>query len=332
MRSLITSLLVAGFLVGLAATALGRYGKHHFIPQQQMETAVAAGDDCVLFLGDSRMVAALDSEALHRTLKSGGPDACHVELAIGATEISGMYLTARHYLSSGRHPRLAVIGKVGDSLLGPAKPLRPEEMVGNNAIHLTWSSPSDALLEVPGFPAASIAALDDGFRFLAARTSALGRYQSLVSARIQRLQAALVSASGGAQNRFGALGDMALLEGRLRARAPARLAEAIGGPSSARYGAWFTRLAELLRSRRIPMLVVELPMHDVYRRAVIESPQAEAYHSWLAGELTLHGDSFLDLSRADWVNDELFDDELHLGRKGAALVSTEIARRLAQAR
>ena len=329
MRVLFVPLFTASLLVALGAHGLARYAPRHYVPAQEMERGLAAGDGCILFLGDSRMVAALDPAALHHTLQASGRDRCHAGLAIGATDVAGVFLTAREYLSAGRLPRVAVIGKAGDSLLGSADPLPPEQMVGNNAIHLIWSTPRDVLDEVPGFPWASVEAFDRGFRFLVGRSSALGQYQSLVSARVQHLQELLVGDAAGPQNRFGAVGDMGSLEGEFRARAPKRLTQAMHGGADDRYGHWFRALAELLRSRRIPMLVVELPMPDDYRRSVTDTGLASSYEAWLANELVRHGDRFLDLSRADWVRDHLFMDELHIGPAGATLVSTEIGRSLA---
>jgi hypothetical protein len=332
MRGLVISLLTASVLVLVAARGLARYAHRHYLPQQQMDRARAAGDGCLLVLGDSRMVAAFDPDALHRPLQAAGRDGCHAQLALGAIQVSGIYLTAREYLAQGRSPRIAVIGKVGDSLLGPQEALRPEEMVGNNAIHLIWSTPVDVFAEAPGFPLASVDAFDRGFRFLVARATSLGRYQSLVSARIQTLQGALVGAGAQPRNRFGALGDMSLLEDGLRARAPARLQAAMQNLPDERYGGWFRALADLLRARHIPMLIVELPMRSLYRASVTDTGEAIAYQDSLADDLKRHGDALLDLSRAPWVNDQIFVDELHLGGAGAALVSAEIGRCLATTR
>lgn len=328
MRHLATSVLVCVILLAGIAIGLGSYAPRHHLPQQQMEDADRRGNGCLLFLGDSRMVAALDAGALHQELRLDGNDRCHVQLAVGATDVGGMYLTAREYLSRGHVPRAVVIGEVGDSLLGLG-PARPEAMTGNNAIHLVWSRFNDVFTEIPGFPTNGIGAFDAGFRFLLARATPLGRYQSLASIRIQRLEALMTGERGAPQNTFGGLDDMAKLEETLRARARNDLAEVMGGSDDVRLGRWFGPLLELMRRHGVVPVVVELPMRASYRMAVTATPEAASYRRWLAQQLTNRGGSFLDLSSASWVADQLFVDELHLGPAGAALVSRAIARHLA---
>jgi len=328
MRSLLASVITCAALLAGGAALLGRFGSHHFLPQQQMDDAARAGDGCILFLGDSRMVAAFDADALHQALRRAGGERCHAQLAIGATDIGGAYLAAREYLAHGRVPRAAVIGKVGDSLLVSGR-ARPEDMVGNNAIRLIWSRPEDVFADVPGFPTEDIGALDAGLRFVFARATPLGRYQSLISIRAQRLGAWLTGQAPGAQNRFGLLGDMESLEGTLRARAQAELAAAMRDDAPARrYGPWFERLTDLLRQHGVAPIVVELPMREAYRAAVTSTPAALAYQAWLAAELQRMGGELIDLARAPWLDDRLFADGLHVGPTGARLVSAEMGARL----
>ena len=217
MRGLLISIATAVAALVAVNLVLGWYGPRHFVPEQQMQAALSAGDGCILILGDSRMAAGLDQGALHQALIQRRADRCVADLSIGATNVSGAFLAARRYLSIGRKPALAVVGKVEDSLLDPDRDATgPRMMVGNNAIHLTWTTPRDVFAEIDGFPFASVAAFDDGLRFLIARSTALGRYQSSVTLRAQRLQHALTGADRGSENRFGKFSDMAALERDLR--------------------------------------------------------------------------------------------------------------------
>ena len=289
-----------------------------------MRTALSQGDECLLFLGDSRMAAAFDGTALHAKLTEYGVDRCVVNLAIGATDVSGMVMTARRYLSAGRRPLVAVVGKVADSIIDPA-PANPDSMVGNNALHLVWSNPGDVFSEVSGFPFANVRAFDDGGRFLFDRSTALGRYQSQVSIRVQRVQNALVSAGPSPQNRFGAVVDMASLEEGLRLAAVARLETALR-PSrgSPHFGSWFTRFQDDLGKVGASVVVVELPMPSNYRRQVTETSQAAAYQKWLKEALASRGDSFVDLGRPPWLADSSFADALHLNGSSAARLSADL--------
>jgi hypothetical protein len=328
-RTLIVAALT--FLAVLIACdrILGRYGARHFLPQQKMDRAAAAGDGCILILGDSRMDAGFDSSAFHEGLRTTGRDHCVAQLAIGATTAAGHYFTVREYISGGRRPLVAVIGMAGDSLLGPQHAVRPDEMVGNQAIHLTWTKASDVFAEVPGFPTTNVATFDAGLRFLMARATSFGRYQSMVSIKTQRLARWLTGQASESVNRFGALDDMARLEEGLRADASARIAREMASPASERLGQWFPWTATLLEHHGVPIVAVELPMPEAYRKSVAELPQTVAYRTWLAGELHRRGGAWIDLSHETWLEDRLFGDPLHLGAQGATRFSQSLGRHLA---
>jgi hypothetical protein len=290
--------------------------------------AVAAGPGCVLWLGDSRMDAGYDPLAFQNALSGRSAGRCSIDLAIGATDISGSYLTAREYLARGGLPSLVVIGKVADTLLAPDQALDPQQMVGNNAIHLAWSHPADVFLEEPGFPSANLAAFDAGLRFLVAQATPAGRYQSLFSARVQALQNALIGRVSAGRNHWGAVEDMGGLEQEMRQRSSRQLAAANAAPVSDRLGRWFPLLVRLLKDRKIPFVVVELPMPTAFHRAVCEAPENQVYERWLSAELPRYGGALIDLSAEPWVSDELFVDPLHLGRQGASLLSAALGKRL----
>ena len=83
-------------------------------------------------------------------------------------------------------------------------------MVGNVAAELAWSRAADVQTFVPGFP---LHGLDRGLRFSIERTTALQSYASLVWAKVQAAEAALMgSPSKGPINRFGLVEDMQALE------------------------------------------------------------------------------------------------------------------------
>jgi hypothetical protein len=202
-------------------------------------------------------------------------------------------------------------------------------MVGNNIIHLTWSRPSDVFAEVPGFPAENLRVFDAGLRFLFARASALGRYQSLFSIKVQQAQNRLTHAPSSPQNRFGMVGDMGSLEERLRVRAIDRLSAALGSAPSERIGLWARLLVDLLRSRGLPFVLVELPMPKAYRQTVTASSVAVAFRRWLALDLAARGATYVDLGDPTWISDPLFADALHLNELGAEKLSTSLGQRLA---
>jgi hypothetical protein len=326
MRTLLAGALTC--LLGLAAAGLGlrTYASRHFLPRQHLQEALAAGDGCVLVLGDSRTEAAFDAVAFHHGLRARGADRdrCLAVLPVGATDIAGHFLTAREYLAQGRRPSVAVLGIAGDSILGPETPLDPRDLVGNNVIHFEWAHPADVFDEVPGFPGRDVGAFDAGFRYLADLATPFGRYQSLVAVKTQALTRRLTGRAEAERNRFGAFADMVALESGLRSRAPERLAAAMRGSEGERLGLWFPRLAALLEAHGARLLVVELPMRRVYRDNVTDLPSSSAFRAWLAGELARRHESWLDLSHEPSIDDGLFSDALHLAPAGAAIVSDEI--------
>lgn len=324
----LTALALLGLTDGLLAHRMGR----HFLPEQKMEQAVAAGPGCILLLGDSRMDAAYSPSALHDALHRKASDRCVADLSIGGTDVRGAYFAAREYLSRGGRPQLVVIGEVADSLLDPDSPLDPQEMTGNNAIHLVWSRPSDVFLQVPGFPLASVGAFDMGFRFLVGRATAIGRYQSLFWVRVQGAQDRFAGGHPSSVNRFGQIADMDHLAEEMRARAISHMERLMTAPAGPELGTWFTRLIQLFRERGLPFALVELPMRESYRHAVTETPQALAYQGWLARAISPWGGTSIDLAAPPWIDDSLFADALHLGKPGAKKLSEDLGSRLASLR
>jgi hypothetical protein len=329
MRSLLVPALTALALIGVADRLLASRAARHFLPEQKLEAAVAAGSGCILLLGDSRMDAAYSPSDLHNGLDRTGFDGCVADLSVGATDVSGAYLAAREYLARGGRPRLVVVGKVADSLIDPDSRLDPQQMIGNNAIHLLWSRPSDVVLEVPGFPAASIEAFDAGFRFMVGRATAIGRYQSLFWVRVQRAQDRFLTGPEPTVNRFGQISDMSRLEENLRTKALSRMGHAMTASTERELGTWFTRLDQLFQDARIPFAIVELPMPERYRRLVTRTPQAVAYQRWLTERLVLSGGTSIDLGEPTWIDDALFADALHLNPEGAKRLSRDLGERLA---
>src|SRR5436190_22382431 len=101
MRRLLFSVATAAVGLVAADRLLGWYGQRHFLPEQQMQAALSGGDGCILILGDSRMAAGLNQPVLHQALSQRGADRCIADLAIGATDVSGAFVAARHYLAAG---------------------------------------------------------------------------------------------------------------------------------------------------------------------------------------------------------------------------------------
>jgi hypothetical protein len=329
MRALLIAVAVFLLVVGGVNAMLGRVGPSHFLPEQRMRSAVAAERGCTVLFGDSRMEAAFDEAAFHEALRARGADRCVINLATSYTDISSHFLTYREYRRRGGRASMLVIGKVADSLLGREGGFDPKDMVGNNALHLRWSRPGDVFYEQPGFPTSDIGTLDAGLRFLVARASALGHFQSIFWFKVQVIQNALV-APPQAQTRWGALSFMRDLQQEFRVGAAKRLAAVMEGPPEQRLSRWFPRMVDILAEDHIPLVLVEVPMPSEFRHVIDGLPAAAAYQRWLAQQLpALGGKALIDLSRQTWLEDGKFEDPLHLAPAGAKLFSRDLADKMA---
>jgi hypothetical protein len=317
-RTLLASLLL--FAAGLAVVdaGLARYARRHFGPDQLLRKAVAAGDRCVVAIGDSRTEAGIDPVALGAALAQAHAPACVAPFGIGAVGLEGQSFALRQYIADGRRPRLVVLGA---GVVLPTNPIDPAEMVGNLAVELEWSRPSDVGAFFPGFP---FHALDAGLRFSIARTNALQSYASLVWAKVQGAQSGLVGETRGPANRFGLVSDMRALATSFAGDAHDRLEREKDHWS---VGRWFESIDALARAQGSRVVVVHVPMTTTYRRAVNETPLWSDYAAWLATELARRGDAYVDLSAS--VEDDRFADGVHVNEEGARIYSNALGRAVA---
>jgi hypothetical protein len=325
----------AVFLAAAAGVdaAFGWYAPRHFLPVQKLARAEAAPGPALVVVGDSRAEAGMDFGALRSRLDRAGVALPLVDLGIGWNDVPGQVVVVRALREKG--PPLAglVMAVAGDGVLEPVRPVDVADLVGNPAVVVALSRPSDVFVHYPGFP---LRHLDPGLRFLFARSCALETYRSLVWVRVQALQDRLVTRPGtareaGEAGRFGRAGDMAMFEGDLLTRALERfrLARAPGG--GWRLGPWFQRLRDDLRRTGTPLILVEMPMPENYRRLVTLTPEGRDVRRWLAGLVAADGGLFLDLSDPDalGLSDRDFPDHLHLSRQGAARFSEALGDHLA---
>jgi hypothetical protein len=314
-RRLFTSLGVFVIALAEADATLARYAQRHYGPNKTLSEAVAAGDGCIVTIGDSRMAAGIDAEALRSAIGDG---ACVASLGIGAIGIEGQSLALRRYIEASRTPRVVVLG--GGPIL-PSDPIDPSKMVGNVAVELAWSKPGDVGALFPGFPFES---LDAGLRFSLERTNAIESYASVVWEKMQLWQARLTGAATRPSNRFGLVEDMQGLAGAFASNAVDELERWSGRWQE---GAWFDAIDAATRRAGATLVVVHVPMVTTYRGRVNALPQWKAYEAWLAADLGRKHDVYVDLSAS--VDDGLFADGVHLGGQGARVFSTLLGRTVA---
>jgi len=327
----------SSFLVALATLVLGLlgveralawYGPRHFVPELRLEQALGSPSQCVVLVGDSRMVAGYDEAALVQGLKTHGRDACVKTIAIGALRIPGLAIAVREYLERGGKPSLVVLGASEDTLLAREEPFDPGTFVGNEAALLSWSHRDDVRRLYPEFPFGSPLAFDQGFRFLVARSSAFGTYLSLAWQKVQAFQDR-VTGRAQASNVFGALSDMEARGRAMQRVARAELALALERPESERLDPWFAYLEENVHAAGASLLIVELPMPSSYRRTITQSLEGQRYLDWLESRMARRGDRLVDLATPEWLDPADFADFVHLNQAGARRFSTELGIRLA---
>jgi hypothetical protein len=304
-------------VIALAQTdaTLARYAQRHFGPNKILREAVAAGEGCVVTIGDSRMQAGVDPEEMRTAL---GGECCVASLGIGALGIEGQSLALRRYVEAPRAPRVVVLG-AGPLL--PTEPVDPSKMVGNMAVELAWSRAGDVGAFFPGFPFVS---LDRGLRFSMERANALESYASLVWEKMQLWQSRLTGGASHASNRFGLLEDMQALAGGFAADAVDGLERWSGRWQE---GPWFDAIDATTRRAGATLVVAHVPVPTVYRRRVNELPLWKSYEAWLAGDLARQHAVYVDMSAS--VDDELFADGVHLSPDGARLFSSQLGRAVA---
>jgi hypothetical protein len=317
-RLLLISL--ATFVVGVASVsfAYGRYAAARYGPERTFDAAVAAGEGCVVTIGDSRMVEGVDRGSLERALAARGRFACVAPLAIGALKLPGQAVVLRRYLDA-RRPSAVVLGVSDGTLLPDEEASDPAAMVGNRAVELVWSNADERALF---YPDASLRTLDARLRHSVLLQSSLGSYGSLAWISVQSFQDRLAGASEQQPaNRFGRLDDMKALENTFRQGAAAQLSR---WNERFEISPWFERIVRLTSERRVPLVVVSVPMRSGYRRVVNESPAAHRYRTWLVSELAKRPrTSYVDLSAV--ADDDEFMDGVHLGPQGADTFSERLA-------
>jgi hypothetical protein len=99
----------------------------------------------------------------------------------------------------------------------------------------------------------------------------------------------------------------------------------IGGPPKA----GFYRICRLARSLGIPLVVINPPVSDEYRRLTFSKAVADEYHRFMAEAERSEGFGFFDLDRgAPGLTDADFMDLGHLNSDGARKLSRYVARKI----
>ncbi len=131
-------------------------------------------------------------------------------------------------------------------------------------------------------------------------------------------------------NAFGAFSDMARFAETLQDDAKIRFRWA-HTPDGWRLNPRYLRLRDDLRRTATPLVVVELPMPDVYRENIVDRPEGREFRRWLNDQVTADGGLYVDLSDPSplGITDANFPDRVHVDTQGAARISAVLGGKLA---
>jgi hypothetical protein len=322
-RSLGSALLTVALGLAAVSVALDVEGPSRFLVERKLAQAVARGDGCVAYTGDSRMVMGVLPSLLQDELKRLGSQVpCVSDLSIVGTTSVEHWLAVREYLRSGRRPSWVVVGVTVDDVLSSAL-TDPSELVGNRSVTLTWSDTSDVFAL---YPALSIESFDRAVRFSLLRSQPIGRYVSLGWVKVQPLQNAAMGVPAWDPGRRDDPDEISQQHAHWEREASAILA---GWKETDRFSPGFEQLLRLLRAEGIPLLAVSVPMPPGYRKKVDEHPRAQRFRAELSRRLRPSG-YLRDLCTMP-LGPEDFQDAAHLGERGARAFTTEIAKAIALA-
>jgi hypothetical protein len=319
---------LAVLLTGLVAinVAFAWYGHRHFLPEQKLAAALEQGPGCVVFTGDSRTSALLDTAAVHKALARSGVDACVADLTLGGVGIPGHTALVRRYLAEGGRPRAVVLGFGGAGLLRPLTPPDPGDLAGSGTVSMLWATPADIFATYPD--GRSIREWDQRFRFALAASLPMGVYEARLWEAVQQVQDRFTGKPSGPSNEFGAIADMEAAAAQLTDISSDRLGASRPSSGSINWLAeqdpFFVSLSNELEAARVPLVLVQVPMPSSYRQALASSPVMASYRAYVAQAFR-----FIDLSDGTGLTDADFPDNLHVSRDAASGVSAALGGKLA---
>jgi hypothetical protein len=322
---LVRQVIVAVVLFATADQALRVYARAHFIPTRKLAAAVRAGDGCVVFSGGSDMQSALLVDTVQRSWQ-GSKAPCLADLALGGTSPDVRFMAFREYLSAGRRPSALVIGFKGHDVMDERE-LAPGYHLGNDATVYEWGTLADFPLY---YPHLSFAAVDNAFRFLLYKASAIAAHRQTLWIRVDLLQQRLGLKPKLETNALGNVEAFKEIEAQLRTAALANQTT-MRNPAAYRLAVWPTRLVEVARQAGSRVWFVRLPATKASERASFPDATIEkAFTAFMTRLAQENGGDFIDLSRDPWVDDALLVDALHYSPHGAELISQSLGRALAK--
>jgi hypothetical protein len=278
------------------------------MPRQMIRAIEQSPPITDLFVGTSQIVVAIDPEAFERAR----PDSRALNAGLGATSIIEHDILMRRGLA--RHPARAYYG-FWNTPLTDEPPAGWRDLFGNRAMSYYVDRETAIGYIAPHDPVRAWSIRLTSFVPLIVERAALW-------ATVERLRRALagIGAPPRATNRFGRVEDFALLEQtedafRHACREPVERGSSLAAP--------VVDMLERGRDAGAKVTMVLMPMPASYRDRFYTMPEWQRYVVYVADEIKRLGGVYLDAS--DWVDDNGFDDAVHISPDAARTFSARLA-------
>jgi hypothetical protein len=307
-RALLVQLTVwALALIGVNAAIDGV--SRNSLPRQIVRAIEASGPVTDVFAGNSLAVSGFDTQAY----EAARPGARALNIGLGWS------FAPEHDILLRRALRLRpahVYYSSSDTMLTDVVPSRWQDLVGNRAMAY-YIDPETAI---------RFFAPEGGPQTLAIRVTSripmvADRFSIWPAVERVRRQLGGIGMPPEPVNRFGRVEDFASFAlgeepaFQLACREVVRLQTPLT-PA-------VRDMLALVRQAGGTMMIVEMPRPSDHRRRVYTSPEWAAYQAYIAERIREAGGHYIVAS--DWVADDQFSDPLHLGPRGAAVLSGRLA-------
>jgi len=311
-RAFLVQLAVSAALVVLLNAAIARLAVNS-VPRQLLRTIAASPPVSALFVGNSLVVAAIDSNAYEQAQTRTTLEGPTLNIGMGSSSPIEHDLLLRRAL--GLRPARVIYGFFDNQLTARIEN-RWSDLFGNRAM-VFYVDPSIGLRYIA--PDSPWRALE--FRLLARVPMFVER--ASIWARIEKGRRRLRDFGIRPRQvaRFGQVGDFREIE-PLDAAAFRQYCASVVAEQVPLVPPVIDML-EQARQAGADTLVVEMPQAARHRAQYYDTPEWAAYREYVRAAVGKYGASYLRAS--DWMADGAFEDEIHLSPAGARAFSARLA-------
>jgi hypothetical protein len=318
MRSRLLATVVVTFLSFIAFNRAVRHQARNSVPRQLLTSIDSTTNATVIAVGNSLMAAGFDGAEFTMAVSSASGRAQALNLGLGSSSPVEHLLLTRQSLARDPHVKLLVYGFSDEQMRS-----RPERawwhLIGNFALSF-YVEPT-----VAGHYYATSGYVESlAFRVVAELPVFVER--GAIWGRVERIRRTL----GGlglppvAETRFGRVSDFEDFQLGAIPVSPLRASEA---DDAELFSEPMRDLIATAQAHGVHVVLVSMPRQATHRDHISATPGWRAYRDRLSEWAQKHDVRIIDA--ADWVQDEFFEDRLHLGPGGARVFSHRLGQELA---